>query len=69
MQSLVLIFKNIKNLLPYLLLISLYFLFINLETIKESKTNKILKEEHKLSDSESNIQDKQFKIPVIPYTQ
>ena len=32
--------KNIKNILPYLLLIAIYFFFVNLESGKDKKTNR-----------------------------
>ena len=66
MKSLVI---NIKNLIPYLILIVIYFLFINLEARKvkeniDSIDNKI--------DTSSNISNKKdnnlrISIPVIPY--
>ena len=66
MKSLVI---NIKNLTPYLFLIVIYFLFINLEARKvkeniDSIDNKI--------DTSSNISNKKdnnlrISIPVIPY--
>ena len=66
MKSLVV---NIKNLIPYLILIAIYFLFINLEARKvkeniDSIDNKI--------DTSSNISNKKdnnlrISIPVIPY--
>ena len=66
MKSLVI---TIKNLIPYLILIAIYFLFINLEARKvkeniDSIDNKI--------DTSSNISNKKdnnlrISIPVIPY--
>ena len=63
--------KNIKNLLPYLLLIAIYFFFINLEAGKNKDTNRINENETKLIEEKSNEQNKQqrIKIPVIPYKQ
>tara|TARA_B100000965_G_scaffold396926_1_gene412654 strand:- start:5686 stop:5907 length:222 start_codon:yes stop_codon:yes gene_type:complete len=65
---------NIKNLFPYLLLIAIYFFFVNLEArnSKNSFRNNIL------FDEESNEYNKDVKtktpnltisIPVIPYIQ
>ena len=63
--------KYIKNLLPYLLLIAIYFFFVNLEAGKDKKTNRTNDNETKLIDEKSSEQNKQqrIKIPVIPYKQ
>ena len=63
--------KNIKNLLPYLLLIAIYFFFVNLEARKDNETNRTNENEAKLIEEKSNEQNKQqrIKIPVIPYKQ
>ena len=63
--------KNIKNLLPYLLLIAIYFFFVNLEARKDNETNRTNENEAKLIDEKSSEQNKQqrIKIPVIPYKQ
>ena len=63
--------KNIKNLLPYLLLIAIYFLFVNLEAGKDKKTNRTIENESMLIEEKSTDQYKQqrIKIPVIPYKQ
>ena len=63
--------KNIKNLLPYLLLIAIYFFFVNLEARKDNETNRTNKNEAKLIEENSSEQNKQqrIKIPVIPYKQ
>ena len=63
--------KNIKNLLPYLLLIAIYFFFINLEAGKDKKTNRSKDNESMLIEEKSTEQNKQqrIKIPVIPYKQ
>ena len=63
--------KNIKNLLPYLLLIAIYFFFVNLEAGKNKKTNRKNENESILTDEKSTEQYKQqrVKIPVIPYKQ
>ena len=63
--------KNIKNLLPYLLLIAIYFFFVNLEARKDNETIRTNKNEAKLIEEKSSEQNKQqrIKIPVIPYKQ
>ena len=63
--------KNIKNLLPYLLLIAIYFFLVNLEAGKNKKTNRKNENESILTDEKSTEQYKQqrVKIPVIPYKQ
>ena len=63
--------KNIKNLLPYLLLIAIYFFFVNLEARKDNETNRTNENESMLIEEKSNEQNKQqrIKIPVIPYKQ
>ena len=63
--------KNIKNLLPYLLLIAIYFFFVNLEARKDNETNRTNENEAKLIEEKSREQNKQqrIKIPVIPYKQ
>ena len=63
--------KNIKNLLPYLLLIAIYFFFVNLEARKENETNRTNENEAIMIEEKSSEQNKQqrIKIPVIPYKQ
>ena len=63
--------KNIKNLLPYLLLIAIYFFFVNLEARKDNKSNTTNVNEAKLIEEKSTEKNKQqrIKIPVIPYKQ
>ena len=63
--------KNIKNLLPYLLLIAIYFFFVNLEARKDNETNRTNENEGKMIVEKSSEQNKQqrIKIPVIPYKQ
>ena len=71
MNSITEIIKNIKNLLPYLLLIAIYFFFVNLEARKDNETNRTNENEAKLIEEKSSEQNKQqrIKIPVIPYKQ
>ena len=63
--------KNIKNLFPYLLLIAIYFFFVNLEARKENETNRTNENEAIMIEEKSSEQNKQqrIKIPVIPYKQ
>ena len=66
MKLIDLILKQIKNLLPYFLLIVLYFFFINLETIEEQKK----KSDIELNEEKTRIDDKKqirISIPVLPY--
>ena len=70
MKLIFILLKNLKNLLPYFLLIALYFFFINLEARKEKINNKIIEIEKKLADDKSMGYDKEqlrIAIPVIPY--
>ena len=71
MKSISKILTNIKNLLPYLLLIAIYFFFVNLEAGKDKKNNKTIDNEYILTEEESSEQNKQqrIEIPVIPYKQ
>ena len=71
MKSISKILTNIKNLLPYLLLIAIYFFFVNLEAGKDNKTNRSSENEYILTEEESSEQKKQqrIEIPVIPYKQ
>ena len=70
MKSIFILLKNIKNLLPYFLLITLYFFFINIETRKEKNNNKIIELDKQLADDKSMVFDKEplrIAIPVVPY--
>ena len=70
MKSLLL---NIKNLLPYLILISIYFFFINIEARNDQsryKNNLKIKEIIKDTEdvkSDINKKSNRLSIPVIPY--
>ena len=62
---------NIKNLTPYLLLITLYFIFVNIEAqrdVNNYKTNIRMK---KINNNQANIEETNIRIsiPVIPYSQ
>ena len=70
MKPIFILIKNFKNLLPYFLLIALYFFFINLETRKEKINNKIIEIEKQLVEDKSKGYDKRqlrIAIPVVPY--
>ena len=70
MKSLLL---KIKNLLPYLILISIYFFFVNIEARndqsrykKKTNINEIIKDTDVVK-SDINKKIKRISIPVIPY--
>ena len=70
MKPIFILIKNFKNLLPYFLLIALYFFFINLETRKEKINNKIIEIEKNIVEDKSIGYDKKklrIAIPVVPY--
>ncbi|WP_413390461.1 hypothetical protein [Prochlorococcus marinus] len=70
MKLIFILLKNFKNLLPYFLLIALYFLFINLETRKEKINNKIIEIEKQIVDNKymgNNKEQLRIAIPVVPY--
>tara|TARA_B100000579_G_scaffold387193_1_gene359423 strand:- start:72 stop:290 length:219 start_codon:yes stop_codon:yes gene_type:complete len=70
MKLIFMLLKNLKNLLPYFLLIALYFFFINLETRKEKINNKIIEIDKKVTDDKSiryNKEQLKIAIPVVPY--
>ena len=63
------IFKNTRNLLPYFLLISIYFFFVNIEARKEKNINKIIEKQINLPDYKDSVDNmnRKLSIPVIPY--
>ncbi len=69
MKSIFMILKKLRNQLPYLLLILIYFFFVNLEARKEIKNNKIIEKPVKFKDNQTNVDDiqKRVAIPVIPF--
>ncbi len=71
MKSITCLLKNLKNLLPYFLLVAIYFFFVNLEARKEERNNLIPEEGNIIKDGNSSIELKnpRIKIPVIPYSQ
>ena len=68
MKSISLILKNLKNLLPYFLLIAIYFFYVNLEASRDIGNIRNTDREKILPNNKSN-QDKRISIPVIPYNQ
>jgi len=71
MKPLYLLMKNIRNLLPYIALIALYFFFINIEAKKNKNSKQIIKNENMLTVDETKLDKKMLRIeiPVIPYNQ
>ena len=64
----------IKNLIPYLILISTYFFFVNIEA-KHDKTqtnnsnDKNIHYKTKQHESYGNYKNTRISIPVIPYSE
>jgi len=71
MRSLTIILKNIRNQIPYFILIAIYFFFVNIEARKERYTNRTNDKENTLTDVMPGRQEKSIRItiPVIPYNQ
>ena len=77
MKDLLHIFSKIKQLIPYLILIILYFLIINLEAIRDKKNyNNINEIDSDIKSSQNNkkivnesklIDSQRMLIPVFPY--
>jgi len=69
------LFRKIKNLVPYLLLIAIYFFFINIEAQKnrtsdeDLKINKHINDEKAIERSTFNDSSMTIPIPVIPFNQ
>ena len=65
------ILKNIRNLLPYFLLVAIYFFFINLEARKEKHNNNDLLKKDMSADVKSRYDENnsRIQIPVIPYNE
>ena len=62
-----LVFIKIMNLFPYLLLISIYFFFINIEA-RNNKIIKKVKEPKEVTSDINNIKQR-ITIPVYPFNQ
>ncbi len=71
MKSISSILSKLRNLLPYFLLIAVYFFFVNLEARKGKYNILNADKENILKGNNSRIYDKKIriKIPVIPYNQ
>tara|TARA_Y100001968_G_C19105198_1_gene594512 strand:- start:491 stop:715 length:225 start_codon:yes stop_codon:yes gene_type:complete len=70
MNSNLILLKNLKNLLPYLLFIGIYFYIIGLEAGKDEYIYETIKKnENNSTVKEKDVSKKQLKIkiPVIPY--
>jgi len=71
MNSILILLKNLKNLIPYFLLIAIYFFFVNLEARKEIDNVQNAENKKIIANKKPNINEKKLKIkiPVIPYSQ
>ncbi len=71
MKTISILLKNIRNLVPYFLLIAIYFFFVNLESRKDNKNNVNTENEKIMSSSKSHSDEREMRIliPVIPYDQ
>ena len=71
MRSIKNFLKDIKNLLPYFLLIVIYFFFVNLEARKENVESQNGENGNigKVNKSINDNGNLRIKIPVIPYKQ
>ena len=71
MKNIYQILINLRNLLPYLLLIATYFFFINLEARNDNDNVRNNDVQNRQPKDILNIDDKnlRIKIPVIPYEQ
>ena len=69
MNSIFKLLKQIKNLLPYLAFIAIYFFFINIEAKKEKDFQKPKDYKYKSHEKKTDLSDKELRvtIPVIPY--
>ncbi len=69
------ILTNIKNLLPYFLLIGIYFFFVNIEARKDleenqnKKTGIIDTKDEDQTKTIINDSGQRISIPVVPYNQ
>ena len=71
MNTLWSLLKNIRNLLPYLALVALYFFIVNIEAKKQKKIQKDIDKENILQGENTKSEAKKLRvtIPVIPYKQ
>ena len=69
MKSILLLLKKTVNLLPYFIVIVIYFIFISLEANKDKKYNSVIENELDSSKSKKLDDENIFRlnIPVFPY--
>ena len=69
MKSFSIILKNIRNTLPYFLLVAIYFFFVNLEATKDKNNNRFTVKDSTLPTEkfDNSKRELRIKIPVIPY--
>tara|TARA_B100000965_G_C19323312_1_gene639668 strand:- start:212 stop:412 length:201 start_codon:yes stop_codon:yes gene_type:complete len=60
-------FLSIKNLTPYLLLVAIYFFFINIEAKKNNNNLIEIEKSNNLTESNIKNKDSAINIPVIPF--
>ncbi|WP_269624822.1 hypothetical protein [Prochlorococcus marinus] len=65
------ILKWLRNQMPYLLLIAIYFFFVNIEAKKEKNKNLKSYEKKILHNNTSDSDDKNIRIeiPVVPFNE
>ena len=66
------LFINIKNMTSYLLLIAIYFIFINIEASKDQYESRSIKQNIKYKEYNNTIiNDNSVKhsIPIIPFNE
>ena len=63
------LFINIKNMTSYLLLILIYFIFINIEARNDQYESKSLKQNIKYNNTIINEDSSKHSIPVIPFNE
>ena len=70
MKSISIVLKNLRNLLPYFLLIAIYFFFVNLEARRDKDNVRYKDKENILPNNNSSDDNKtRISIPIIPYKQ
>ena len=69
MKSIFNMLKNIRSLLPYFILVAIYFFFINLEARKQNNEEIIFEKQNNPNLNKPSLNDNnvRIKIPVIPY--
>ena len=70
--------KGLKNIFPYFMIIIIYFLLINLESLTNQKNNRKINhkdndlintmDHEKIKNKSITIDTKRISIPVIPFT-